>query len=210
MDAAHPFTDVFEYLRAETAGAHRRLEQDLALLQPPLSKSRFIHALKTFLGFHAVWEPALRRHTGFAAILAGRSRVDQLTADLQALGVSLAEIAALPRIHAAAMLADTPQRALGSLYVMEGATLGGKVISRALRAAPWRPTHGLTFFDPYGDATLDMWRAFKDWGRDRAPAAAWPEIADSAVSTFETLHDAMSLGFVPAAIPAPEPALLHE
>lgn len=46
-------------LRVATADAHRRLENDLDLLAPPLSRARFTSLLLRWRGFHAVWEPAM-------------------------------------------------------------------------------------------------------------------------------------------------------
>lgn len=56
---------------------------------------------------------------------------------------------------------DTIDNVLGCMYVLEGATLGGQLISRHLRE-----TQDITsldagrFFAGYGDRTASMWRAF--------------------------------------------------
>jgi heme oxygenase len=51
--------------------------------------------------------------------------------------------------------------ALGMLYVLEGSTLGGRMILRALAE---RGVHdpALQFLDPYGTDTGARWRAFLD------------------------------------------------
>ena len=49
--------------------------------------------------------------------------------------------------------------ALGMLYVLEGSTLGGQFITRAL-ATRGVIDPGLAFLDPYGDETGVRWRSF--------------------------------------------------
>ncbi len=48
--------------------------------------------------------------------------------------------------------------ALGSLYVVEGSTLGGRLILRELRARGVADPE-LSFLDPYGAASGSMWRS---------------------------------------------------
>ena len=50
---------------------------------------------------------------------------------------------------------------LGQMYVMEGATLGGKVISTFLNRHHWIDYKGcLNFFNCYGDEHLNKWKEF--------------------------------------------------
>lgn len=49
--------------------------------------------------------------------------------------------------------------ALGFAYVLEGATLGGRVIRKRVAAAG-ASLVGLSFFDVYGPATADQWKRF--------------------------------------------------
>lgn len=182
---------VLERLKRETREAHDRLEHHLDLLREPLDRERFVALLERFWGFHALWEPALGRALADDAFLAPRLKLQRLEADLRALGRSPEEIARLPRCFQAAQLAPLPRRpaaALGSLYVLEGSTLGGQVITRALRGAGWLPSGGLTYFDPYGAATGAMWRDFRDYAAARSTPAADAEMVAAAKATFERLH----------------------
>lgn len=175
------------HLRVSTGAAHARLEAALDLLAEPLSHGLFRQALEGFYGFHRAWEPAMARHEAFGGAVAAAGRLATLRGDLLALGRSDAEIAALPVCPDAAGLAADPWAALGSHYVMEGSTLGGQVIARALAAAPWRPAAGLRYFDSYGAETGARWRAFKAWLDDAAPPEAWPMVANGAAATFDAL-----------------------
>ncbi|WP_158915861.1 biliverdin-producing heme oxygenase [Caulobacter sp. S45] len=180
--------DVMDRLRAATAVAHRRLERDLDLLRPPLLKDRFARLLERFWGFHVVWEATVGRHGDLAALMTSRSRLVHLKRDLQALGLSAHEIARLPQCAAAADLSHTVEAAIGSLYVMEGSTLGGRLIGRALQGRPWLPEAGLTYFDPYRTETGTMWRAFQDHVRSASSDADQPAIEAGATQTFELLR----------------------
>ena len=78
--------------------------------------------------------------------------------------------------------------ALGSLYVMEGSTLGGAVITKALRHAAWLPPGGFRYFNPYGAETGRMWRRFQDAFRAACAVGGETAVERGAVETFEVLH----------------------
>ena len=182
---------ILDRLKQETREAHDRLETGLRLLDQPLSQERFIRVLERFWGFHCVWEPAVARALNDDAILAPRLKLRALEADLASLGRLPEDIARLPRCFEAALLAPLPRRpaaALGSLYVLEGSTLGGKIISRALKGAPWLPEGGLVYFDPYGSKTGQMWQDFWDYIAGHSTPAADAEMLAAARATFEGLH----------------------
>jgi heme oxygenase len=120
--------------------------------------------------------------------LTPRQRADRAARDLAALGRSPREIARLPLCLAAARLVRSPEAAIGSLYVLEGSTLGGQIISRGLAGAPWLPAEGLGYFDPYGVATGTMWRQFRIWAETVSTTSGTPAIIAGAVATFDTLH----------------------
>jgi heme oxygenase len=54
---------------------------------------------------------------------------------------------------------DTKAEALGVMYVLEGSTLGGKVILKTLRSRGVS-TDELHFLDPYGKHAGALWRTF--------------------------------------------------
>ncbi len=171
-------------LRAETAGAHRRLEEALDLPARLTDREAAARILSRFRGFFAELEPALDRALG-TTVMTGRHRLPDLDADLAALGLSGEAIRRLPASPDAGS-AMTREAALGALYVVEGARLGGRVIGRAVRAAPWRPPGfsrfwvdqpdlaghwagvlGLLAREPEGDALIDganlAFRRLTDW-----------------------------------------------
>ena len=144
--------------------------------------------LARFHGLHAAWEPAMARRAEVAPLIVARTRLPHLRADLLALGLTPAEVDALPACPAAAGLADTPGRAWGSLYVMEGSTLGGKLIARALAGAPWLPPGGLAYFDARGADTGRLWRELGLRLDGVAEAVGRDELARGAEAAFDAVR----------------------
>jgi heme oxygenase (biliverdin-IX-beta and delta-forming) len=57
----------------------------------------------------------------------------------------------------------SPDHALGALYVMEGSTLGGKVLTKMItERMQLTPDEGVRFFNGYGADTFSKWHAFKE------------------------------------------------
>jgi heme oxygenase len=181
--------DICLRLREETADAHARLERDLDLLAEPLARGRFIAVLQGFHAFHQSWEPAMAAGLRDPAFFDPRRRLALLEADLAALGCGVVHLGACP---AAAQLAATLAAAMGSLYVMEGSTLGGQLIARRLAGEAWLPEGGLRYFTPYGAATGAMWQAFRERIRAVATPANQAEIVAGARATFELLRDLLA------------------
>jgi heme oxygenase len=174
-------------LRTATAPAHAALEANpvMAALATDPGRATLAEALWRQAGWYAAMEPAIEAALGDAAPadLAARRKRPLLERDLTALGLDPAAVPvcrAIPRL-------DGPAAALGAAYVLEGATLGGAILSRRLAAAlgPGAPGR---FFDPYGAERGARWRAFLahlEHHLDRP--ARRRAAADAAVRTFDSL-----------------------
>ena len=80
--------------------------------------------------------------------------------------------------------------ALGALYVLEGATLGGRIILRELAARGVR-LDDLQFLDPYGDRAGERWRSFVQILEQRG--AADPEgVERGAILAFDFAEACLS------------------
>jgi heme oxygenase len=174
---------LLQRLRDETAPDHAGLEDALGLLAQPLDHGRFVQALQGFHRFHAAWEPKVAVLIGRPDLLAPRARLALIERDLAALGAAPVD-GATPDLDALQSAAE----GWGSLYVMEGSTLGGMVIAKALRDAPWAPEGGLAYFDAHGRATASMWRetcaALELAGQDLDP----DRVVQGARATFASLE----------------------
>jgi heme oxygenase len=183
---------LLDRLRAETAERHRAVERDLDLMRPDLTHAEWTRRVARFYGFYAPWEAAVERSlTGhdLAALAAERRKLPWLEADLTELQLKPDQRAALPKCsHLPAL--DSPARVLGSMYVLEGATLGGQVISRHVEATlGLSDGRGYSFFRAYGDATAAMWRSFRQTLSAYAPLLDNDTMVESACETFDRFHN---------------------
>jgi heme oxygenase len=121
-------------LREGTAELHRAVEARLALGERDLTLDRYRDVLAALHGFY---EPLEQRLAAVAAArplgLMLRRRAPLLADDLAWLGLSHDAIARLPRCTQLPCVDDAGDAA-GCLYVVEGAALGGRVVTRALQA----------------------------------------------------------------------------
>jgi heme oxygenase len=179
---------VLTRLRAATAGHHARLERRLDLVGDDLDLHRYRRVLETFFAFYSALEPAIDRvFPPSAAPGAFRpiARAPLLRADLQALDAPVAE-GVRPEVPAV----TRPEHAVGCLYVVEGASLGGQIISRHVqRRLGIGAARGGAFFTGLGDATRARWLAFVAWLEDFGARSTAPdEIAVAACATFAALE----------------------
>ena len=83
---------------------------------------------------------------------------------------------------------------IGCLYVLEGSTLGGLVITKMLQQRlPVTPEQGGRYFAGYGVKTLPNWRLFGEWAE--ACAARDPTIEPQAVAAAQDTFDAFARWF---------------
>jgi heme oxygenase len=147
-------------LRTATRAHHVRLEHRLDVLQHLRQPERYRSLLAGFLGFYEPAEGLLARWLAPLPALRfdTRRKAHLLAGDLRRLGASEAELASIPR-HAGLAPLHSEAEALGFGYVLEGATLGGQVISRHA-ASHGLDAAGLSFFRSYGAEVGPMWRRF--------------------------------------------------
>ncbi len=177
-------------LRGGTRDLHDRAEAAFVLGGPGVTRAEYVAVLARLLAFYApaeraleAWAPALDA-SGLA--LAPRRKAPLLRRDLRALDPGF------PRHAEPAFRLPDPAHALGALYVLEGATLGGQLLRRRLAPAlGLTAEHGLAFLTGYGADVGPMWRAFGEaLGRfegglaDGARAAATASAVAGARATF--------------------------
>lgn len=176
-------------LRAGTKDAHARLEQYVDIPSRAGDPQRYATLLKCFFGWYEPMERALAAvgdwsSTGYPR--AERTKLHWLENDLRALGLTPEELAALPRC------ADLPRvdllaHGFGCAYVMEGATLGGRVITGMLKGSI--PEESRRFFRAYGEETREKWLQFvavlEAFAQQRGGDEA---IVTAATESFESLE----------------------
>jgi heme oxygenase len=182
--------DILAALRRRTRREHDAIERSIALMRDDLTVGVYTRTIERFYGFWLPMEAQLRatlglRECGFNLI--EREKAGLLALDLRAL--SAGDPASLP------LCADLPDvsdvaSALGCLYVIEGATLGGQVIKRHLRARlNVTPESGGRFFHGYGAETGSMWQAFcSELGAHARTLESHGRTIDAAIATFRSLR----------------------
>lgn len=187
---------VLQRLKAATRAEHDAIEVALDLMAPGLSLADYHRRLRRYLGFYAPIEPLIDAAIDgprWSLNMTARAKTAWLAADLVCLGNSSDAVGPTPTAHAlctALPPLKTEADAFGCLYVLEGASLGGRVISRHIeRVLGLNATHGARFFHGYGDQTGAMWKTFR--GALSAFAdqpSKEDEVVASAIATFSALR----------------------
>jgi heme oxygenase len=174
-------------IRSATRDQHDRAERLVGL---PSTLFSHIQTLKTFYGFIMPWESRIGGSlASLAAELLPRQKAPLLVADLKFLGVPESAIASIARCRHLPPIQDVPT-ALGSMYVFEGATLGGQVLSRRVEQHLGLSNgEGYSFYQSYGPRVGIMWRDFGQLLLTNTPSESFGAAVQSAFDTFACLGD---------------------
>jgi heme oxygenase (biliverdin-IX-beta and delta-forming) len=180
-------------LRSATREHHARLERVLDIPGSIGSEADYTRLLVRMYGFYTplerrlrTFDDALREH---GVRVRPRLKARKLELDLHAFGWTPDAVSTLP-LCAELPCVSTDAHALGCLYVMEGSTLGGQIISRRIRQVlEIDGDAGLAFFRAYGAHTGRMWQGFVE-GLNAYPAteAEAAQATQSARDTFAAME----------------------
>ncbi|MEK8128135.1 biliverdin-producing heme oxygenase [Paenibacillus filicis] len=161
-------TEILSKLKELTAPYHIKLEENpyaKAIMDNRLTIDEYRAYLEKFYTFLSPLEAIFEQRTEWSERgfdFEPRRKLDLLEQDLQALGASEAELRELPRCTKLPELSTFPQ-VLGSLYVWEGSTLGGQIITKKLQSyLPIEPAAGGSYFYSYGPDTRTRWQEFRE------------------------------------------------
>ena len=195
-------------LRLTTRSEHERIERILRLDQP-MSLERYGAILCGFDAFLRAWEP--RIHAALPERLQpwfrARRRGGFASADVEWLR-AVANVAPVPMTAglAATLPLGDPAEAMGSLYVIEGSALGGRVIAPQLkRLLGLDQGCGASYFHGFGGETGAMWANFRAQAALEIGGSSRDTVSacQSAKRTFAALIEL----FAPLAAKEIEPAL---
>ncbi len=167
-------------LREGTRTLHSALENAVDLPSCWRSRERYAGLLRKLYGMHAAYERQLIQvdWTTTGIDFEHRSKLRLLEADFAALEIPVARVveSGLPDVQEI----DSLPAAIGCLYVLEGATLGGQVILKQInRHLSIDAGNGGAFFASYGARVKHMWLAFSE---------AAQRCCDTAGKQSEALH----------------------
>ncbi|MES2704927.1 MAG: biliverdin-producing heme oxygenase [Bacteroidota bacterium] len=148
------------HLRAATGASHKALEQlplSLNLTADHVDRDAYVRYLEIMYPvIRSVERFVFRAVSDVLPDLSQRAKLHLLKADLDVLG-GTAETATVPGFDAAMSHAY----AMGIMYVIEGSTLGGRVILKSVQPAlAFGDLRGCNYFAGYGAATGPLWKGF--------------------------------------------------
>lgn len=172
-------------LRAATAASHRGLEARIAIARPEVTLAEYTATLRAYLGYYLPLETRLESVVAPVPALQWecRRKSHLLAADLERLtgqpngSVEYAPIPAL----------DDLASAVGAMYVLEGATLGGRYLLKTL-GPQLAASDATAFLQCYGAATAQRWRQFVDYLWEIESPRDRREAVTAAVATFSSFE----------------------
>ena len=151
-----------EKLKQGTKQNHQQLEKlVVAHLRPISSPEEYIKVLQMFSGYFGALEDKIKKYISNSQLpdYAGRRKTESIANDIKIMGGTVpakAKENELPEIK-------NYLQAFGALYVIEGSTLGGKIISQMVaKQLNLTDSNALSFFSGYGNETDRMWASFKE------------------------------------------------
>lgn len=141
-------------LRAATHSGHVALESDIRISSLFRTVQGLANLLGRWYGFLVPFEAAVARVPGLHEIMGNRGRLSLLASDLRWHGVNASRL----ELNQSPEYQDAPS-ALGALYVIEGSTLGGRLLAtRIEQELGLRAGCGYSFLRGYGEENGRMWR----------------------------------------------------
>jgi heme oxygenase (biliverdin-IX-beta and delta-forming) len=174
-----------ERLRSETKSIHQALEKAMI---PGIRNAKTPEAygaiLKTFYGYFKAIENLLDKQLTDKIVPAydQRRKAHIIIEDLKAINQN----GALPPLATELPEISNAYQALGAMYVLEGSTLGGQVITKMLmQNLNLTDSAWIRFFSGYGDDTQKMWGSFigvlNQYSQDET---RHDEMIEAAINTF--------------------------
>lgn len=186
---------VLQDLKEKTLEQHRQLESHPLLHQltsADLSLPVYTTILSKFYGFFSPLEKLVSQCSpeNYLADFPERRKTQLFLQDLEKLDQDVQidlcnNLPAIPDIDSA----------MGALYVMEGSTLGGQMISRHVeKTLGLTPSHGTAFFYGYGKDTGKRWKKFQEALQHfAAQRPSYQQLIATSQDTFYKLNHWLSL-----------------
>ncbi|WP_207426838.1 biliverdin-producing heme oxygenase [Pedobacter sp. SYSU D00535] len=170
-------------LKEYTLESHQQLEKVLIQdLKSLTSISDYYLILRKFYGFIAPLEFQIEQFVDVQLLpdFHIRRKASSLIEDIKSLNCSVDNLSLSPHLPEI----SNKYQALGALYVIEGSTLGGQIISGMLKTKLGLTSKGMTFFEGYGEHTAKMWDEFKSVLDGSIEVSNHSEVVQVAENTF--------------------------
>jgi len=171
-------------LRQETKADHQNVEGAVFLMHQGLNTAEYVQCLQSIFGVVAAWEERAAEIAPewLQSSLLARQRRPLLALDLAWFGIAekdegrptLPEMNNLPSLF-------------GTMYVMEGSTLGGQLIARHVEEVlHFTEGQGSSYFRGHGSQTGPLWKEFCEMLKLRIPDEETEAVVVSAKAMFST------------------------
>ncbi len=192
--------DILQKLRVQTITQHREIEYNSCLkrLSEDLSLSEYIQILEKFYAFYSSFESHLDwdklKQLSHAELTEERRRAPLLEKDLSHFGVPLDKT---PTILPYARSFSFPAL-MGCFYVLEGSSLGRKMLYPSLVAKfNLNQNAGGAFFYDKGEKISVNWRNFCQMLKSKIVTEGDKKICtEAAIQTFENINELFKDGQV--------------
>lgn len=188
---------ITERLKAETAQLHKETEDvsfGAKIMSGTLTPDEYATIIEKNYILHALVEKALAGYEPLTQVEGlnadARYKTSSLISDMTLLGKSLPE---LPPVN---ITIGSLEEALGMMYVLEGATLGGAYILKALLRTPsMKDITTYHYYGVYGDQIGPNWKAFQQVLLNTVTTKEQEDKAiDAASKTFQLFKDVFVAG----------------
>lgn len=182
-------------LKLATKENHDELEE-LMFVNEIMNKTLSLEQYKTLLAtnyiIHSAIESKLHEsldeETKKLLTIEYRNKVDALRKDLAEIGIVKDELDEMNFDFLQNENYDHAS-ALGAMYVLEGATLGGHVIYKKLRATPAFETLNLNYYTVYAQQLMPNWLVFVNVLNTRVEEGDHQRAEESAVKMFQHIAE---------------------
>jgi heme oxygenase len=180
---------ILDQLKSRTAANHASFERRLHITRAEPTLADYGSYLSAMYGFTAPLEVGFQRlplALTEELELGMRLKAGLLAQDLACLDVRLGRVVSAD-VCEQLPANDSPARTLGTLYVLEGSTLGARYLLRHLQ--PLGIEDCSSYLRSYGDSLGPMWEKMRAVLVRHAEVhpEQQPDLVDAALQTFETL-----------------------
>ena len=184
-----------DILKSATKDNHDELEA-LMFVNEIMNKTLTLEQYKTLLATNYIVHSAIEsklhetldKELKLELDVTRRNKLAALIQDMQEVQLDKEELDALD-FDFLDVKEYTNASALGAMYVLEGATLGGNVIQKKLRATPAFQNLNLNYYTVYGQHLMPSWLSFVKVLNSSVPETDFSIARDSAVKMFENIAE---------------------
>lgn len=193
---------LFETLKAQTSKQHRAIESAIPIMKPSFTVDDYKKYISLFLDFMHGVELHLKTHLPPKLFKQWQDRLCKtalLEEDAFNLEIPVKRTNKDWEKQNLSFLSDltTVPDLIGIMYVLEGSTLGGQLITRSLKERLKLRSDTMNYLNCYGTETSFAWKQFAKECQDVITTEGYRQSIRAAATTFNNLNSLMIQAFKP-------------